>query len=746
MSKQLPSKDQQLITYEQPGGPRVWPRLQPLEYFLEGGHHERSGSLAGYWQILLRRRWTILAVITVFTILASIASFKMKPVYKAVARLEVEPEMPQIQMLNDSTAYQQLQTDQDFLRTQIQILQTDNLAWRTIEQLGLGQDPAFNNPKTNKPEDPETAKMQLIRRFKGQLSVDLVPGSRVVLVGFESTDPHIAARVSNALVDNYTDYNFREKYDATRQAAGRMEQQLDELKAKVEKSQRDLLDYQRQHAIVDVGEKESVVEQRLAQMSGDLSQAQNDRIEKEAQFRQVQSNPGQVSAIAQNDLLQKLQEKNADLRGQYVEALHQYGPNYPKVGRLQQEVADSEAQIKAERERVVEHIRNDYLAAKRREQLLTQAVTEQKVQLGDFNRLLIQHNLLKGEYQTNQQLYQRLLEHLKDATVSAGLRSTNVHIVDAALSPTVPVRPQKMLNISIGFLLGIVLGVLLAFIQEALDSSIKSPEEVEMLIAAPALAMIPSRTQFRERLLVSRSGEKEDHKGNVLLNFPLLQSSTSALSEAYRALRTSVLLSLASRAPQAVLVTSASAGEGKTSTAVNLALALAQCGSSVVLIDCDLRKPTIARLLETDNHHGMSTYLTGNDKIEDVMHPYPHQSNLWVIPSGPTPPNPAELVSSPLMEALVRELRGRFTHIIIDSPPLLAVTDATILSTISDGTVLVVESGVTPKKLVGRARKALDAAGARLLGVALNKVQIHHDGYSGSYYRGYYAYGAKAGK
>ncbi len=684
-------------------------------------------------------------MVTVLTILAAIASFKMKPVYKAVARLEVESDMPQIQMMNDSASYQQMQTDQDFLRTQIQILQTDNLAWRTIEQLGLAQNPAFANPKDHATEDPEARKMQLIRGFKGQLSVDLVPGSRVILVGFESTDPHVAARVANALVDNYTDYNFRQKYDATRQAAGRMEQQLDELKAKVENSQRDLLDYQRQHAIVDVGEKQSVVEQRLAQLSEDLTQSQNDRIEKEALYNQIQANPGEVPAPVKDDLLQKLREREADLRGQYVEALHQYGPNYPKVERLQQELAESEAQIKAERDRIVGHIRDDYNTAKRREQLLTQAVNTQKAELGDFNRLLIQHNLLKGEYDTNQQLYQRLLVHLKDATVSAGLRSTNVHIVDAALSPTIPVRPRKLLNISIGFLLGMVLGVLGAFLQEALDSSLKSPEEVEMLIGAPALAMIPSKPHVRERLLVSGTGRKGELKGNVLLNFPLLQSSTSALSEAYRALRTSVLLSLASRAPQVVLVTSANAGEGKTSISVNLALALAQCGSSVALVDCDLRKPNIARLLEIDNEHGISTYLTGNDRIEDVTHLYAHQPNLWVIPSGPTPPNPAELLSSQSMEALISELRGRFKHIIIDSPPLLAVTDATILSTITDGAILVVESGVTPKKLVARARKVLDSARARVLGVALNKVQLHHDGYYGSYSRGYYAYGAQAG-
>jgi capsular exopolysaccharide synthesis family protein len=282
---------------------------------------------------------------------------------------------------------------------------------------------------------------------------------------------------------------------------------------------------------------------------------------------------------------------------------------------------------------------------------------------------------------------------------------------------------------------------MVAFIQEALDSSLKNPEDAESLIAAPALASIPAEAQPRsERLLPAHANKrlKSNGNGNGHASIALLHGSSSGLSEAYRALRTSVLLSVAARAPHSVLITSASAGEGKTNTAVNLALALAQCGSSVLLIDCDLRRPCISRLLDIPNQRGMSTYLTGNNQIEDVIQTYKPQPNLSVIPSGPLPPNPAELVSSELMTTMLRDLRDRFKHIIVDSPPLLVVTDATILSSLVEGSILVVECGVTPKKLVLRARKMLDSANARVLGVVLNKVRQHHDGYYGSYYRGYY--------
>ncbi len=745
MNNRIPPEDQQIIPFD-PASPEIWQHDRPGHSFMQPEERDGSGSLAAYWQVLLRRRWTVLAIVVVVTTLVALSSFKTKPVYKTTARIEVDPDTPQVQMLNE--VYQQGQGDQDFLRTQIQILQTDNLAWRTVEQLGLAQNPAFVGKVDPNAVNSDIRKVQLVRMFKGALSVEMIPGSRIVVVGYESTDPQLAARITNALVENYTDYNFRQKYDATRQAAGRMEQQLDELKAKVENSQRELQEYQRKHAIVELGDKQNVIEQRLGQLSTDLTQAQNERIEKESLYNQVKSNPERVAGLTHDESLQRLQDKLSEFRSQYVDAASQYGPNYPKVLRLNKDIAEIESQITAARLSAVERYNNVFVAAKNREQLLAGAVAQQKEELGDFNKLLVEHNILKGEFETNQQLYQKLLEHLKDATVAAGLRSTNIHVVDPALPPLGPIRPRTSLNIMIGFLVGLILGAMIAFVQEALDSSLKTPEDVEALISAPALAQIPARTEAKGRVPYGSNARHLEANGKTNGNgaassIALLQTTPSALSEAYRALRTSVLLSVASHAPQSVLVASASAGEGKTSTAVNLALALAQVGSSVLLVDCDLRRPCVARLLEIDNQRGMSTYLTGNDKIEDVIQQYAPQPNLWVAPSGPTPPNPAELVSSEPMEAMLRNLRGRFKHIIIDSPPLLVVTDATILSTLVEGVVLVVESGTTPKKFVLRARRILDSANARLLGVVLNKVRLHHDGYYGAYNRGYYNYSSK---
>ena len=706
--------------------------------------YEAEPSLGAYWRILLRRRWTILTVVIVCTTLVTIASFKMKPIYRSTALVEVDSETPQIQTLNDT--YQQLPMEQDFLRTQIQVLNTDNLAWRTVEQLRLGENPSFSPPQNKETNDPtyfEHRKMKLIREFHRNLDVSLLAGSRVVQVSFESTDPSLAAKVANTLVDNYLDYNFREKYDATRQASGRMEQQLDELKAKVEKSQQELVDYQRQHAIVDANDKQSVVEQRLGELSTQLTAAQSDRIQKEALYTQVQNNPEKMSSLAQNELLQKLEEQFAVLRKEYVEALSQYGPAFPKVARLQKQVDEYQSMIDRERNRVVDRLRRDYASAVTRESLLVQAVTRQKAELGEFNKLLVQQNILKGDFETSQKLYERLLEHLKDATVSAGLKSTNIHLVDTALVSSDPVRPKKLLNIALAMSGGLIVGIFLAVLQESLDHSIKSAEEVEILVSVPALAVIPSKRPLARPL--RQLGNRKDKLLSVTngkLELEVLNHATSALSESFRSLRTSTMLSMPMHPPKTILVTSSNKGEGKTTTSVNLAVTMAQQQGEVLLIDCDLRKPGVASALGLDTDRGLSTVLAGTETLENSLQKFNDLPNLSVLTTGPLPPNPAELLSSARMGEVLSELQTRYRHIVIDSPPLLMVTDATILSTLADGVILVVEAGLTPRKAVIRSCRVLHGAGARILGVALNKVDLRFDGYYGTYYYGgYYGYG-----
>ena len=699
-------------------------------------------SLSTYWHTLMKRRWTIATVALVITTLVAVVSFKMQPVYKATARVQVESETPMVQSIEE--VFQKTSADDTYLQTQIQVLESETLAWRTIEELRLREHLISPSKLSKIPEEKQ--KVRLIEAFKRRLSVELTPKTRMLAVSFEDPDPQLAARVATTLVNNYIDYNFRQKYDATRQASAWMEQQLDELKAKVESSQQALVEYEREHQLVNTGEKETVQEQILSELSKDQTAAESDRLQKESLYHEVEINRAQLATLVHNDLLQKLEEKLADLRDQYTETVAQYGPKFPKAIRLDEEIQDLRGQILAEQERVLARIRKDYTAAVTRERLASGAVAQQKEAVGAQNQLLVQHNILAREFESNQQLYQSLLERLKNATVSAGLQSTNIHMVDAALPPSEPVRPRKCLNIALGLLAGIVLGTMTAFAQEGMDHSVKSAEEVEQLLMTPALAVVPlhrgSESANRKMMgakfqrSLKDPSEKLPRETNVAL--AIIANPQSTLAEAYRTLRTSVLLSLAPNPPKSILITSSQAGEGKTATALNLAQTLAQRKGKVVIVDCDLRKGGIARILRIDNEKGVSTVLTGADKLTDALQQF-EESNLWILPSGPVPPNPAELVGSDRMADICTELSKNFEHIVIDSPPVLAVTDATIMAGLVDGVVLIAESGRTHRAGLMRTRAILENAGARILGVVLNKMDLRRDGYGYGYGNYYYA-------
>lgn len=724
------SEKPELVRVEQPGAIYRSYRGAPA-ITVEAEDAEGYLHLRDYWHILLRRRWTVLTAALVLTTLAAIISFQMPEIYQAVTRIEVEAETPNIQSLNvlDRT----LPTDETFVETQAEIIRTDQLVWRTIQQLRLGENPAFMRsidvPQGNSAEARALLQTRLIRAFYDALEVDLVRHTRLVNVKFESPDPELAARALNTHVANYIEYNFRKKYDATRQTSGWMEQQLDELKSKVERSQQALVDYERKNSIVNISEKQSVAEQRLADLSRDFTKAQSDRLEKESLYDLVRANERQVAFLAQNELLQRLEEKHADLKTQYVDALGQYGPNFPKVVRLGDQVNEIQSLIDRERSRVVSRTRNEYEAARGRETLLAEALAKEKSAVGNLNQLLIQHNILKREFETNQQLYESLLQRLKDATVSAGLRATNIHVVDPALPPSIPARPKKALNIVIGLVLGLALGIALAFIQEGLDTSVKSAEDVERLTALPTLAVIPaaSTNGMRSAWLKRTNGSKASTNGHAELT--VLNQPTSHVAECYRALRTAVLLSMAPHPPRALLITSAQPSEGKTCTALNLTFALAQRGARVLIIDADLRRPGIAPPLGLPTEKGLSGVLTGAHSLEESIYQHELLPNLWVLPAGPCPPNPAELLSSPFMGDLLRQLRERFDHLVVDSPPSLLVTDATVLSSIVDATILVAQPGSTTRSALARVHRILESAGTRVMGVVLNRVTPQNTNY-----------------
>ena len=717
----------------------------------------REPHLLDYLMILRKHQWLILFFLLTVVTIVTIATFRMQPVYEATARLEIDKENTNILPFQGVDAYEMYADSENYIETQAKILQGATLALQTITSSGLANHPEFGGQpgKPAKPVMPSgsTANQQrppALGAFIGRLRVKRVPISRLLDVTFEAADPVLAARVVNAHLENFIEQNFRSRFEATTNASNFLAGQLNELKSKVEKSEDARITYERQHQIWTIDEKQNITTQKLSDLNRELTEAQSDRVRKEAIYQLVRSgNVDAIPAVRDNSIIQDVLKKQAELSNQYTEALNQYGPNYPKVLRLQAQLKDMEQLVGREKTNIANRVEAEYRTARQRELLLSQALDKQKVATNQMAEKLVQYNILKREAEANKQLYEGLLQKLKEAGISAGLRSSNIRVVDPAMIPSAPSRPQKARNILLAFLVGLVGGVGLALLREYMDNTVKTPGDVETLTRLPSLAVVPAYATLNGRgrvpkLLKGAPGDGAETRVELVSH----SMPQSQISEAFRALRTSLLLSQADHPPQVILVTSALPREGKTTAAVNLAVTLAQLGDRTLLVDADLRKPGIGRALSlTDGKYaGLSSYLAGVSSLELVTVPHPAITNLAAIPTGPIPPNPADLLSSRRLSEALATLRREYKFIVIDSPPVMAATDPVILSVLADGVLLVVRSGETPKDAFLRARELLAGVKCRLLGVVLNAVDSSSPDYYYSYRYYPYSYGKEKGK
>ena len=711
----------------------------------------REPHLLDYLIILRKHQWLILTFLVTVVTVVTLASFKMKPVYEAAARVEVDKESQGMLPFQQGNSYDDEYVDmQQYLETQTKILQSETLALQTIKSLDLGRYPEFGGSSSAlvfKQGGAAPKRPAILGAFLGSLSVKLVPNSRLVEVRFEAHDPQLAAQVVNTHLQNYIELNFRSKYDATTQASNWLSAELEELRIKVQKSEDERLAYERANRIWQIDEKQDITTQKLADLSKAVTEAQTSLAEKEALYRMAASgNVDALPAVQTNPVVQDLLRRKSELDQSYADAVNQYGPNYPKVQRLAEQQKEVAEDLAKARKTMVESIQQEYTTARGRTQLLQEALDKQKAETNDLAEKLVQYHILQHDAESNKTLYDGLLQKLKEASITAGLRSSNIRVVDPALVPAVASRPQKARNILLGFLVGLVGGVGLAIFREYLDNTVKSPDEVEALTGLPSLAVVPSLPSLGKSQ--SRLSRRQKDKSLQAATGPRVEllayvQPKSQISEAFRALRTSLLLSQADHPPQVILVTSAMPREGKTTAAVNLAVTLAQLGDSTLLMDSDLRKPGVRRALNlpAGKATGLSSYLAGVCSLEEITFAHPAIPNLSVLMTGPVPPSPADLLSSYRLRDAIAELRHRFKFVVIDSPPIMAATDAVILSALTDGVLLVVRSGETPKEAFTRARDVLISVKSRILGVVLNAVDSSAPDYYYSYRYYPYAYG-----
>jgi len=695
-------------------------------------------------RILHKHRLMIATVVTVMVAVVAVVTYRIQPVYEAAARIEINGETPDLTSLRE--LFLQMPTSEDYVQTQVRILQSDDLAMQTVRALHLYEDPQFAvRPPGSNENAPFTSseELRLIGMFHSHLNVATVRSSRLVEVKFEGTNPKEVADVANTLSDLFVENNFRKKYESAMQASDWMAEQMRELKVKMEQSHEALIKYERDNQIFALDQGQNVTVTKLGDLNRDLTEAEADRIAKESQFELVKTHRlSELTAVVQNSMIQDLQKQRYAVSGQLTDARGALGPKHPRVLQLERQLQDLDTQIQNQEQVAASRIETDYQAALNKEQLLRKAFDQQKNEANTLNSKLVEYSLLRRDYETNQQLYEGLLQRLKEAGISSGLRSSNIHVVDRARPPISPVRPRKSLNLMLSVVVGLALGCALALFNEYMDNSVKIPEEVEQLVNLPVLGIIPAVSSVMSYAARRRPLAQAAVTNGTTSELATVSQPQSVVSEAYRALRTSILLSTSRHAPQLILISSGQPREGKTTTALNLAITLAQRGDRVALVDTDLRRPRIHRSFQMANDRGLSTFLTTQAAPEDLARPVRQVPNLYVITSGPTPPNPAELLSSEPLEALFAELRRHFDFIVLDSPPAISVADSMILAAHADGVMLVVHGGVTTRETLKHTTKLMNSVNARVLGIVLNNVDVrsvdykyYYSNYYGDYYR-----------
>ncbi len=727
----------------------------------------RTIDFARYYRLLLRRKWVILAVALTFTVGAGLQVYTATPLYTATARLQIDPESNNVLPYDDpfqSSLY--FLASDSYLRTQAEIISSRALALRVVKKMRLQEDPHFaasvssgifsdliadasgairelitggDNPVEPASEAPDPGDSGLetaAEALRSRITVSPLRGTRIMEVYFTAADPGFAAAVVNVVTQEYIQQNFDKRFDATAQASDFLESKLDILKSKVEDSEEHLIGYARENNIVNVDERQNIVMQKLASLSAELTQVESQLITEAARREALKD--ASVESFPQslkNNAILALEAKLLGLDQDLAKLSIQYGPEWPAVRQTRGEIDAVQTQILEEKRQALQKANEAYDTVLTHREKLLQALEEQKLVANQLYQDSIQYNILKREVDTNKDLYEGVLQRLKQAGISVGLKSSNLHVIDDARPPSFASWPSKRRAITTGLLVGLFFGFGLAFLLEMIDNTIKTPEDLEASVGLPALSVIPSlQAAAGTRALLPQTvgGATET------LMDRYLGLSKSQVWEAYRSLRTSILLSHSGRPPQTVLVTSALPGEGKTTTSLHTAVVLAQTGARTLLIDMDMRKPALARIMGVDGSRGMSNYLSGNSDLSSQIQPG-KIPNLFVLAAGPHPPNPAELIGSDRMLTGLSLVKDYFKYIVIDSPPIMSVTDALILANMVDGVVLVIHGGKTPRDAVQKASERLVGVGGRVLGALINNVDIRKSEYS-SYYRYYYYY------
>jgi len=698
--------------------------------------------LRDLWRVIVKRKWVVVAVLLIVLLTALVVTMMATPVYRASITLKIERDAAKVVDFKGAPVVPEEYGDIDFYRTQYELLKSRSLAERVVRQLDLKQrsatapekaapwwsemwaglfrrDGEAKDEAAEAPRDPEAA---AVRSFMGSMTVEPIRNSRLVRVLFDSSDRRLAADALNALAQNFIALSLERRFDASSYAKAFLEEKLAQTKAKLEVSERALVDFQREQQIITVDEKQNVLAQTLAAYNAAAAKAAEDRLRAEALYREFRENPNSSPQMIDNKSMAVLREQQTKLQVEYQDLSRIYKPAFPKMQQLKASIDEIDKKIQEETAIARRSIEGAYNVAVQQEASVKAKLEAAKKDVLDLQGRSIRYGILKREVDTNRSLYDGLLQRLKEVGVEAGVGTNNVTVVDSAQAPTAPFKPNVPLNLQIAAVLGLMLGIGFAFFLEYLDDTMQRPDDMERIAHLPVLGVIPlTRVKKSER--------------GVPLAMQSHLDARSTFAEAYRSVRTALQFSTREGAPRQLVVTSTAAQEGKSTTALALAINFAQAGQSTLLIDADLRNPSLHAMLGIDNTRGLSNYLSGDIPALGVVR-ITSIPNLYVIPAGPLPPNPVELLSGPKMLGLLSELEHRFPMIVLDSPPVLGLADALVLGNQVGAMMFVVAAGSTRKAHMRAALKRLRQASVAPIGAVMTKVDMRDGryGYESAYY------------
>jgi polysaccharide biosynthesis transport protein len=686
-------------------------------------------------RFIKKRAWLVCAALLLGLLGGVLTNRLLGKLYTAQSTIEVQTQDARSQFrLEQVQDLGAIEDASEKLDTEIEILKSRNLALETIQALHLESNPDFLPLVNGHPYDLSQPDIRhsLISVFSEGLAVSRLGHTSIIRIAITSKQPYLATLIANTLVDRYIERSFHESYTATYKVSTWLDSKLSTMKANLEKSQARILQLRRDLGLYGLDPNHSIIAANLEELNKQYADAQVDRLMKEARVQQIQTAPPDVIDAALGGLdpnLQALKQRLVQLNSDYAALSQTYGSGYPRVKSLKAQIDLVKQQLNVGETAQLARSQKELDAAKSNEDKLRGAFENQEQEAFGKGEQSIQYELARQDYETNRMLYDGLQQRLQEASIMSGLHSTAIHVVDNADTPVYPSRPRSRVNLALGAGLGLILGISLAVIFEAMDTNLKTIGEIEQGLQLPLLAAIPSVDA--EHLLPAKFREHAVTRGG---------SAWSKIAESLRGMRTSILLSSPGSPPKVIMIASTRPAEGKSSVAALTAITFALNGAKILLIDADLRRPAIHMRFKVGKGLGLSSVLSGKASLHEAVAAWPDLPNLHLLSSGPVPPLPSELLGSRQMEDLLKQTRQEYDFVIMDTPPVLAVTDASILGRLADAIILILRFGSAKKQVVLRCLDLLERSGSHVLGVAVNFVDFQAPEYEEYYGRKYYDY------